>query len=162
MTGMCPGGWEGVCRSDMWEPGAPLPGPLNVLPQEAPSCHSRCRAPPGTREAPLGNRLGMCVCVCVCCCCFHLSCFQLNLYMFLKMMLRKKTLKLQQLLLRTKKNNQILVIVCDIDKRDESLAELVFVRMFEPKVSFKGSISVIHNMFCPLGRYVKANQMVYN
>ena len=47
------------------------PGPPQSSTQRGPSRHSRCRAPPGTREAPLGSRLGcvfVCVCVCVCMC----------------------------------------------------------------------------------------------
>ena len=47
------------------------PGPPQSSTQRGPSRHSRCRAPPGTREAPLGSRLGcvfVCVCVCACAC----------------------------------------------------------------------------------------------
>lgn len=41
-------------------------GPLNIRLKEALSCHSRCREPPGTREAPQGNRLEVCVRAYVC------------------------------------------------------------------------------------------------
>ena len=54
------------------------------------------------------------------------------------------------------------VCVCAVDKRDESLAQLLFARMFETKVCSKGSFSVIHRMFCPLSVCVKADQMVHN
>ncbi|KAG7513801.1 hypothetical protein JOB18_016982 [Solea senegalensis] len=40
----------------------------------------------------------------------------------------------------------------------ESLAALLFVRMLETKASFKGSVNVTGDMFCPLSCYVKANR----
>lgn len=42
--------------------------PSAFSPQEAPSHHRRCRAPPQTREAPWGSRLGACINVCMCVC----------------------------------------------------------------------------------------------
>lgn len=39
----------------------------------------------------------------------------------------------------------VCVCVCVVDKRDESLAELLFVRMFQTEVPFKGTFNVIHH-----------------
>ncbi|TNN89312.1 hypothetical protein EYF80_000600 [Liparis tanakae] len=63
-TGTCLGG-RGLGRGAVPPEGCvgtrhTSPGPPQCsLPQEAPSRHSRCKAPPGTREAPQGSRLGI-------------------------------------------------------------------------------------------------------
>jgi len=169
-TGMCLWGWR-VGRGAVqqkWNVGTrhTSPGPPQCsLPQEAPSCHSRCKAPPGTREAPQGSRLGVCVHECVSkiflfllsSARFH-SRFPLNLYVCLRKRRKHRNLKMYPkqwncIWVQCGQNQMsacVCVCVCMcvcvkycVDKRPESLAELLFVRMFETEGPSKGSFRVI-------------------